>query len=70
MIQNQPVPPTMLMGVKLEAQQWNAVLMWLGKQPFENVATIIQEISEQLQLQAAAQPSNGLDLNERDRAAA
>lgn len=68
MMNNKPVPPTMPMVIRLEAQQWNVVLGALGKAPYEIVAPLIQAVQEQLQLQAeeastgAGLPlGNGLD---------
>lgn len=59
-------PAQRILVVRLEAQHWGAVLGFLGKMPYENVAHIIQDmmgqLSEQEQPQRAA-PTNGLDLS-------
>lgn len=63
-----PVPPNLVMSVRLEAVQWNTVLGVLGKQPYEIIALIIEAMQQQLQAQAVApaggasdQPGNGID---------
>jgi hypothetical protein len=58
------VEPTMPLGVTLQAQEWNQVIHWLGKQPYEVVAPLIQKIGEQAQAAAGQmlQPQfNGAD---------
>lgn len=57
----QPVPATMPMTVKLQAQVWNAIISALGKEQHYIVAPLIQAIQEQLQEQAEKPPANGLD---------
>lgn len=60
-----PIEPTSPLTVTLQAQEWNQVMFYLGKQPYEAVATLIQKIGEQAQAaagQAHAQPLvNGAD---------
>jgi hypothetical protein len=36
-----------MIPVTLSAQQWNAVMFWLGKQAYESVAPFIQNIQSQ-----------------------
>lgn len=58
------IPANQQMTVKLEAQHWNSVMVFLGKQPYESVAMLIQAIQEQITQQAQqeqALPANGLD---------
>jgi len=60
----QPIPPNTPLAVILEAQEWNAIMAMLGKQPYEVVAALLGKIGEQLQTGAAqvAQPAgNGID---------
>lgn len=67
MMNNKPVPPNLVMTLRLEAQQWNVVLGALGKAPYEIVMPIIAALEQQLQVQAeaAGEPAvplgNGLD---------
>lgn len=65
-----PVEPTTPLSVTLQAQQWNQVLYWLGKQAYESVAPLITAIGEQAQAaagQAPMQPlANGADSHVRD----
>jgi hypothetical protein len=64
-----PIEPTSPLTVILQAQEWNQVVFWLGKQPYENVAPLIAKISEQAQAAAAQTPqslANGVDHHVRD----
>lgn len=50
-----PVDPATLLGVSLEAQQWNAVISVLSEAPvpYRVVAPLIQSIGQQIQAAAA-----------------
>lgn len=59
-----PIDPTMPLNVTMQAQEWNQVVFWLGKQPYENVAPLIAKITEQAQSAAGQSPqplANGAD---------
>jgi hypothetical protein len=57
------IPPTTPLTATLEAQQWNVVLMALGKLPYETSALLIQAIVGQLQKEAAATLPRGVATN-------
>lgn len=65
-----PIEPTTPLTVTLQAQEWNQVTYWLGKHPYENVASLIGKIGEQAQAAAGQMPSqplaNGADSHVRD----
>jgi hypothetical protein len=51
-----PIEPTTPLSVILQAQEWNQVMHWLGKQPYEAVAALIGKIGDQAQAAAGQQP--------------
>lgn len=51
-----PIDPTTPLAVTLQAQEWNQVTYWLGKQPYETVASLIGKIGEQAQAAAGQMP--------------
>lgn len=53
------VPGTMKMTVELEVQHWNAVIIFLSKQPYENVFQLIDMIREQLARQQSSGAARG-----------
>lgn len=55
-----PVEPTAPLAVTLQAAEWNQVTYWLGKHPYENVATLIRKIVEQAQIAAGQAPTQPL----------
>lgn len=55
-----PVEPTSPLTVTLQAQEWNQVTFYLGKQPYEAVATLIHKIGEQAQAAAGQVPMQPL----------
>jgi hypothetical protein len=65
-----PIEPTTPIAVTLQAQEWNQVIYWLGKQPYEAVAALIGKIGDQAQAAAGQtlQPplTNGADSHVRD----
>jgi hypothetical protein len=63
-MQNNPVPPALVMSVRMQAQQWNMVLAALAKTPYETAAPLIQAIQDQLEAQARdfAQPSGPVEV--------
>lgn len=65
-----PIEPTTPLVITMQAQEWNQVLHWLGKQPYEVVAPLITKMSEQAQAAAGqlVQPPlmNGADHHVRD----
>lgn len=62
-----PVEPTSPLSVTLQAQEWNQVIFYLGKQAYENVASLIGKIGEQAQSAAGQAPMQPL-ANGRDTA--
>ena len=58
---NGPILPDAKLTVTLQAQHWQAVLTFLGKQPYEVVASLIQMIMQQCEAQGASAPGNGVD---------
>jgi hypothetical protein len=64
-----PIDPTTPIAVTLQAQEWNQVMHWLGKQPYEAVAPLITKIGEQAQAAAGQAPqplANGADSHVRN----
>lgn len=63
---NEPVEPTTPYSVTLQAQQWNALISWLVKAPYEMAAPILQSLHSQLGIGPGAQqpvsPPNGSGL--------
>lgn len=51
-----PIAPTTPIRVTLQAQEWNQVVFWLGKQAYEAVAPLIARITDQAQAAAQSQP--------------
>jgi len=67
-MQTNPIAPDTQLTVTLQAQEWNVLLSVLVKAPYENVAGLIQQITEQAHQraqQAGGQPglpfTNGID---------
>jgi hypothetical protein len=56
------IPSDAKLTVTLQAQHWQAALTWIGKQPYEVVAPLIQMIMQQLEAQGdSTAPGNGVD---------
>lgn len=51
-----PIEPTAPLPVTMQAQEWNQVMYWLGKQPYENVEPLISKIRDQAQAAAGQAP--------------
>lgn len=48
--------------IKLPEEKMNNVLKWLGKGPFDEVASLINEIMNQCRAQMPQQQTNGLNV--------
>jgi hypothetical protein len=67
-MQQIPIPATLPVSITLEAQQWNLVIMAMGKAPYEVVAALIQTLTDQVHQAAMTAGANGLDKTANDGA--